>query len=211
MVEARTDKGISEPAELARLAKVSAAAAYAWESGDTKSLKGEVLIRVSDVLEVHPRWLMTGRGPKHEVSGLPMLVSQENMPAEHVQIEHLAGFDVVNGPRYAVLPEILVRRKIGDTPIEHVRWVINPSPAMAPVIEQGALVFVDTRYNSLESVIDGATYAYRLWKRPDLRKIVFRDQHHVTLVGHGKGAPLTDVYEDKLPDLEIGGLVLGSS
>ena len=62
--EARFEAGISEPAELARRAGVKPAAAYQWESGATKTLKGETLVELADILAVEARWLATGKGPK---------------------------------------------------------------------------------------------------------------------------------------------------
>lgn len=50
-------------AELARRVHVSKAAAHQWETGETKGLRPENLIRVSDELGVEPRWLALGTGP----------------------------------------------------------------------------------------------------------------------------------------------------
>lgn len=50
-------------AAIAQAAGVSKQAVYEWESGDTKSLKGDNLLAVARVLGVDANWLSTGRGP----------------------------------------------------------------------------------------------------------------------------------------------------
>lgn len=65
LISAREAAGIAEPAELARrvgLKKPSAI--YQIEKGTTKSLKGPMLVKLSDALGVHPRWLMFGKPPR---------------------------------------------------------------------------------------------------------------------------------------------------
>lgn len=56
------------PAELARRIGVQPAAIYQLESGESKSLKGETLIALADVLGVNANWLQTGKGDWHRVS-----------------------------------------------------------------------------------------------------------------------------------------------
>lgn len=50
--------------DLATATGVTVAAVQAWESGSTKNLKLDHLFAVADALNVSPRWLATGRGPK---------------------------------------------------------------------------------------------------------------------------------------------------
>lgn len=54
---------------IAQAAGVSKQAVYQWESGDTKSLKGDNLLSVARVLGVDAGWLSTGRGPMVPTSG----------------------------------------------------------------------------------------------------------------------------------------------
>lgn len=54
---------------IAKAAGVTKQAVYQWESGDTKSLKGDNLLAVARVLGVDANWLSTGRGPMIADSG----------------------------------------------------------------------------------------------------------------------------------------------
>lgn len=60
----REAKGLGKSA-LARLAGVSASAVTQWESGETKQLKGPVLVRVAAALGVHPEEIATDKPLKH--------------------------------------------------------------------------------------------------------------------------------------------------
>lgn len=205
---AREERGIKDTAELARMIDVTPASLYHLESGATKSLKSRTLIDLSDCLRVRPKWVLDGKGPKYEDTLLDG-DQADTLPSDHVAIRHLSGFDLVDGPREILLPELVVTRKVAGVPLEHVRWVLNPSPAMSPMIDQGAIVLIDARVNSVESVINSCVYAYRLFDRPDVRKFLLRDDDHLTVVGHGKDADLTDVYRHQFSRLQIGGLVIG--
>lgn len=52
------------PAELARASKVKPPSVSAWMSGDTKTIKGENLLRAASALQCSPHWLASGRGAK---------------------------------------------------------------------------------------------------------------------------------------------------
>lgn len=68
--EARKEKGL-RPVELAKKIGVTRAAVGAWESGKTKRILGENLLKIATALDVKPDWLETGKGEKHwqEVTG----------------------------------------------------------------------------------------------------------------------------------------------
>ena len=57
------DPSLHTQAELARAAKVKQPSVFAWFSGQTKSLKGESLLRAAAYLEVQALWLALGEGP----------------------------------------------------------------------------------------------------------------------------------------------------
>lgn len=63
IVERRQELGLT-PAHLAHAVGVSISAVLQWENGKTKNLKNEYLFALADALNVSPRWLATGRGPK---------------------------------------------------------------------------------------------------------------------------------------------------
>lgn len=48
--------------ELARRCGVTPGAVTQWLTGDTKSLKGETLLKIATALSVSPQWLSTGKG-----------------------------------------------------------------------------------------------------------------------------------------------------
>ena len=48
--------------ELARRCGVTPGAVTQWLTGDTKSLKGDTLLKIATALNVSPQWLSTGRG-----------------------------------------------------------------------------------------------------------------------------------------------------
>jgi transcriptional regulator with XRE-family HTH domain len=132
----------------------------------------------------------------------------DEVPAGHVSLERLPGFGPADGPARILLPEFLVQKKIGMSHITDVRWAINPTPAMEPKIERHAVILVDVTQCRLNEAVDGETYAYILWGRPDVRRLLHRREHW-SLVGFGKGADSTDVYKDDLDSLEIFGTVVG--
>jgi len=63
IVSRRLELGLL-PVDLAHAAGVSISAVMQWESGATKNLKLDNLIAIADALNVHPRWLASGQGPK---------------------------------------------------------------------------------------------------------------------------------------------------
>jgi phage repressor protein C with HTH and peptisase S24 domain len=63
IIEARQECALSK-AELARRVGVTRATVSMWESGQIESLKDDNLLSLSDLLDVNPRWLNSGRGPK---------------------------------------------------------------------------------------------------------------------------------------------------
>jgi len=137
--------------------------------------------------------------PSEAISGLP---------PGHVCIDRLHGFCRENAPNFAVLPEFVVRMKFGNTPIEHVRWVLQPTGAMNPTIPQGTLVLIDSTKNSHNDVVDGGLYAYTLYGRPYVRRIIIgRDSW--SLCGHDASTERVVIRVTDLEDLRIEGPVLG--
>jgi DNA-binding transcriptional regulator YdaS (Cro superfamily) len=107
------------------------------------------------------------------------------------------------------LPEFVVRRELGPTPVQHVRWAVQLSRAMEPDIRRNALVLVDTSMCRHEDVVDGGLYAYTLWGRPDIRRILARREGWL-LVGQNPAIDRVQVPLAELPDLRILGAVVGT-
>ncbi len=123
-------------------------------------------------------------------------------------IERLEGFSHLEGTSRVALPEFLVRPKIGLTRMESLRWTVQPSLAMEPDIRQNALVLVDMSVSQQAHVVDRGLYAYTLWDRPDIRRIVIRRDAWSLCCG-GKDADSTEVSESDLEHLRVLGAVIG--
>lgn len=130
------------------------------------------------------------------------------VPAEHVALLHLPGFGRGDGGDRIVLPEFIVRRELGPTAIEHVRWAAQLSRAMEPEIKRFALVLIDTTVTRHEDVVDGGIYAYTLWGRPDIRRVLIR-RDAWCLVGQGGGSERIEVAATDLAYIRIHGAVTG--
>jgi hypothetical protein len=126
----------------------------------------------------------------------------------HLMIERLEGFGHTNGATRLVLPEFIVRPRIGLTAIANLRWALQVSVAMQPEIKPQALVFIDVSVSQRSHVVDHGIYAYTLWGSPDIRYVMIRrDAWH--LACHGKGADYTMVSDADLENLRILGAVVG--
>lgn len=180
--------------EFATSAGVSRGAQVSYESGDT--FPDVAYLARIERNGVDVGYVLSGR---HGV----------DIPAGYLQVSRIPEFGGIDIPESLLLPEFLLRRKTGATPIDHVRWVLNPSPAMEPVIDQHAVVLVDVSKAGREAVVDGVTYAYVLAGRPDVRRILIRNDHW-SVAGPVKGGDYRDVYEADLSKLQVLGAVIGA-
>lgn len=130
-------------------------------------------------------------------------------PDGHVSLERLEGFGRAEMPTRIWLPEFVVRRELGPTPVQHVRWALQLSRAMEPEIRRNALVLVDTSISRHEDVVEGGVYAYALWGRPDIRRILPR-RGGWSLVGQNPEIDHVHVPQSELTDLRIMGSVVGA-
>ena len=185
-----------------------------WRTG-RRPIPAERAVAIAALLGVAPerisegyeRLLHAGYTPPHKAASLGARTGAS--PVDHVTIERLPEFGHSEGPARILLPDFLARRKIGLTAIEEVRWTFQPSHAMEPEIERHALVLVDITATQHDQVVDGGTYAYSLWGRPDVRRLLIRRDHWLVL-GYGKDAEYTEVQTSELPNLKIFGAVLGA-
>lgn len=92
----------------------------------------------------------------------------------HILIERVDQFSRIDMPYRICLPEYLVRREIGPTPLSHLRWAVQLSRSMEPEIRRNALVLVDATQTDKAGVVDGGIYIYSLWGRLDIRRVHFR-------------------------------------
>lgn len=164
--------------------------------------------RLAALLGVRPESISAAYARLSEEGCIPTYTDVDAVPPGHVLIDRLHGFGRENAPSYAVLPMFVVEMKVGKTPIEHVRWVLQPTGAMAPTIAQGALVLIDSTKSSHSDVVDGGVYAYELYGRPYVRRIILgRDSW--SLCGHDASSERVVLKASDLEDLHIHGAVLG--
>ncbi|MFC3549438.1 helix-turn-helix domain-containing protein [Lysobacter cavernae] len=191
--EERLRLGLNQQ-DFAESTGVSRKTQSAYESG--ASAPDVAYLKIAASLGVDVHYVISGRREGSPIDG-------------HVEIQALAGFGPADGPSTILLPDFLLQQKIGMTSAANVRWALNPSRAMEPEIERHQLVLVDVTQSTLADVIDGTTYAYTLWGRPDIRRVLHR-RDHWSVVGFGKGAESTDVYKDDQDSLQILGAVVGA-
>jgi DNA-binding transcriptional regulator YdaS (Cro superfamily) len=202
--------------EIAQKLNVDPSYVSQWKLG-RRPIPPDKAIGVAAMLEVAPqeiseayaRLLQAGFTPEDMDAGVASAPGVDGVPRGHLQLEMLAGFGrLVDGLRHVVLPEFLVQQKIGQVPLEQVRWAVNPSKAMAPAIEHGALLLIDAGVTSHEAVVDGLTYAYQLRGRADVRRILLRQDRWI-VTGSEAHPEQQNVSMRDRDQLTICGQVLG--
>jgi len=129
-------------------------------------------------------------------------------PAGHVSLARLDSFGSVDGRSRLVLPDFLVLPRIGATDVQNIRWTLQPTTAMAPEIPRGALLLVDVSVATVDRVSDGGVFAYTLWGRPDVRRILIR-RDGLAFARQSGSADQTYVGQDELEAVVVHGQVLG--
>lgn len=178
-----------------------------WRSGK-RPVPVERAPKVGEVLNVPPERISEAydrllRSGCIERDG----VSAGTVPKDHIALDRLPGFDYGDGPSFLLMPEFLIRQKIGLTPIEEVRWTLQPTDAMAPQIQRDEMVLVDVRVASQGRVVDGALHAFTLFDRPHIRRILARGDNW-ELCGYDDERDRILVPQADLSKLEIRGLVV---
>jgi DNA-binding transcriptional regulator YdaS (Cro superfamily) len=181
-----------------------------WRSG-RRPIPAEHAVKIAKVLGVPPESIsqpydrLLQSGAIASTSGPD---AWANPPAGHAVIERLSGFGRADEQERIWLPERMLRRELGATPIEHVRWVTQQSRTMEPEIKRHAVILVDISATRIEEVIDGALYAYSLWGRSDIRRVTIRRDGWV-LVGDNEERARTPVPLAELSELQLLGMVIG--
>ena len=160
--------------EVAKRAGVVDAYVSQWRNGRRPIPAGRAPI-VAEMLGVPPerisepyaRLLLSGCIPRDGIGS-------GTVPNGHVAVDRLHSFDYGDGPGFILLPEFLVRQKIGMTPLDEVRWTFQPNDAMVPLIPARTVVLIDVRTLTLDRVVDGGIYAFTLFGRPHIRRILIR-------------------------------------
>jgi hypothetical protein len=131
-----------------------------------------------------------------------------NPPVGHAVIERLAGFGRADEQERLWLPEFMLRRELGATSIENVRWATMHSRTMEPEIKRHAVVLVDISATRHDEVVDGGLYAYSLWGRSDIRRVAIRREAWL-LVGSDDERTRTPIPAAELSELQLLGMVIG--
>lgn len=182
-----------------------------WRSG-RRPIPAEYAVKLAHLLNVPPesisqpydRLLQSGV----IASGADRPDAWTNPPAGHAMLERLPGFGRAGEQEHLWLPELMLRRELGATPVDNIRWAMQQSRTMEPEIKRHAVVLVDTSATRLEDVVDGSVYAYSLWGRSDIRRVSIRRDSWV-LVGDNEERARTPVPITELSELQLLGMVVG--
>lgn len=183
-----------------------------WRTG-RRGIPKEYALALGTLLNIAPEKISKAYDQEHRaqtaLNAMAAHGARTGIASEgYVAIEHIENFSPFDNVSRVVLPELLVRRELGMTPIEHVRWTILQTRTMEPEIKRHALLLVDTTINQPEHVLDGGIYAYLLWGRPDIRRISIR-RGMWSLQGGMPEAERVELGEADRADLEIVGAVVG--
>ena len=178
-----------------------------WKTG-ARPVPAIYAPKLAAVLGVRPEVISAAYADLLRSGCLPMYGDSEPLPPGHVAINRMHGFGRENGPHFIVLPRLVVDMKIGDVPFDQVRWVQQPTGAMMPTIPQGAVVLVNIGVCTREAVVDGGLYAYTLYGRPYVRRVLV-GRNAWALCGHDESIERVVIKAEDLDDLRVYGAVLG--
>lgn len=197
---------IHSQAELARALNTTSQRVKNWEN---RGISQAGANEAQTLIGVNSTYVLQGEGTPL-IGNRP--VRDASVPTGHVRLDYLGDFGPLTGPRFMLLPEQLVLQRIGSTPIDNVRWIHAPSVSMAPEIERGALVLVDTSVTRPEQFVDGNIYAYSVWGSPGiLRRAYVRKGRYEFRGVLGEEAHASDIHFEDVPKhLKVYGLVLGA-
>ncbi|MGY6771859.1 XRE family transcriptional regulator [Gallibacterium sp. ZY190522] len=177
------DKGITQE-KLANMINVSQNTISLIVKGSTK--KPRNILEIATALGVDAHWLKTGEGSRETKTTTPPITSlvshQEDKEHTH-QIDRLdvQAAAAINGITNQDYPEIIqsiyfsqrgLAEIVGKKSAEDIYLVTVPTDSMAPTINKGDLVFIDTKidYYDTEGVyiflLNGDLYIKRLMRLP---------------------------------------------
>lgn len=210
--DAMNETGVRNTTVAAQLEGIGYNNVSQWRTG-RRPIPADHAPAIAALLDVPPERISKAYARRMHAESARMAMASGSpdrgiVPTEHVAIHHLPGFGRGDGCERILLPEFIVRRELGPTAIENVRWAVQLSRAMEPEIKRFALVLVDTSISTHEDVVDGGIYAYTLWGRPDIRRLLVR-RDAWSLVGQGGGSERIDVSAADLSNIRIHGAVTG--
>lgn len=209
-VAAMDQTGIRSRTLAAQVGTFSDNSVAQWRSG-RRPIPAEYAVKIAKILGVPPESISQPYDRLLQSGAIGSANGPEawaNPPAGHAVIERLPGFGRTDEQERLWLPELMLRRELGATPIENIRWVTQQSRTMEPEIKRHAVILVDISATRHEDVVDGGVYAYELWGRMDVRRVAIRRDSWV-LVGDNEDRTKTAVPAADLPDLQLLGMVVG--
>lgn len=209
-VAAMDQTGIRSRTLAAQVGTFSDNSVAQWRSG-RRPIPAEYAVKIAKILGVPPESISQPYDRLLQSGAIASANGPEawaNPPAGHAVIERLPGFGRSDEQERLWLPELMLRRELGATPIENIRWVTQQSRTMEPEIKRHAVILVDISATRHEDVVDGGVYAYELWGRTDVRRVAIRRDSWV-LVGDNEDRTKTAVPAADLPDLQLLGMVVG--
>ncbi|MDA3978526.1 XRE family transcriptional regulator [Gallibacterium sp. AGMB14963] len=176
-------QGISMYA-LAKMINVSQPAIAKIVKGETRDPKN--IVEIANALNVNPHWLKTGEGSREittAISPITSLVSNNEDEEHTYQIDRLdvQAAAAINGITNQDYPDIIqsiyfskqgLIEIVGKKSTDNVYLITVPTDSMAPTINKGDLVFVDTKidYYDTEGIyifsLNGDLYIKRLMRLP---------------------------------------------
>ncbi|MDR6642783.1 hypothetical protein J2X57_001995 [Luteibacter sp. 1214] len=177
-----------------------------WRARDYKPLDACLELAVERGVSLD--WLVFGEGEPLRGATATVLDDGAVVPSGHVTVPRLLGFDASGGPDQLVLPELVVRRRAIVADIGALRWMVNPTDALAPRLPQGSVLLVDTSVTRHEDLVDGETYVVQLWGRVNVRRIFIIGHNEYRLRGDSELEQRRDVTGPEYKNLTIGGRVV---
>jgi transcriptional regulator with XRE-family HTH domain len=177
-----------------------------WRRG-RRPIPAHVAPKLAALLSVPPEAISAAYARLLD-AGMPPEPQETLIPSGHVRIPSLAEFGRTGAMDDCYLLDVLARRKLGTTPLEHARWTLQPNATMAPLIERDDVLLVDARATQRADVMDGSIYAFTIWGRADARRILVRRDHWV-LAGQSPEVDRITVYESDLEQVRLFGMVVG--
>lgn len=198
--------GVNSDVALAEKLGLARKSTNNWRSREYRPL--DTCLEVAMERGLSLDWLVLGVGEPQRGASPAIAHDPGSVPAGHLALPRLAGFDASGGPDLLVFPEASIRRRAVNADMANLRWMVNPTEALAPRLPQGALLLVDTSVNRHDDVVDGETYVVRTWGRVNVRRVFIIGSNEYRLRGDQEREERRDLTGPDYMHFEVGGRVL---
>lgn len=206
--KSRESAGLTQ-AQLGSHCDVSRVAVSQWESGDTKSLKVDNLLKAARVLKKSFRWLAEGKGPEDddassEFETVPMVESFYHGGDGD-------GMNAANVPRF--IKNLSFRRdwlEYEGLRAETLKVAMVHGDSMSPSLQEADVILVDKDVNSLARVKNGTICALTVDGKPLVKRVFKQDMGGVLLRSDNGAYQDISLAESETGRLEIIGQVVWS-